>query len=444
MKSSLALFSIFLCSIPAAIAQTQPPFIGMGDSLGEGVQSANAFSISQPRTYLNLVAAQMNAPFQQPLLSTGLWAFIGDVKGRSRLNSSAVPVDLAVSGATLNDVLNTTASATPATETDLVLAPYYGLSQIQIVEQQKPAFVICWAGTDDLIGEVVNYASVNAASATPLPVFTAEYAELLSRLKATGAKVVVGNIPDLTKIAFLFDNDDLTKYTGTNYNLPAGSFTTLPVMILLKLGTLSAGALQNPAYVLSAGQITAIQQQIQEYNAVIKSTAANYGFPMVDAYSLLDAFAANPVTVEGITLSNHYNGGYFSLDGVHPSNFGHAVFANVFIAAANAAYGMNIPPIPGAALLSIFNNDPFVDFGGNGVVHGRPFTGLLETLGPFLGISGGPRHPTATAATAPAHKLDAAEFMRQYRAAKGLNTSAPWTNADVARAVSDMLSLRVH
>lgn len=417
--------------------------MGMGDSLGEGVQSANAFTQSQPSTYLNLVARQMNVSFPQPLLTTSLTAFIGDVKGRSRVSPSTAPADLAVSGATLSDVLTATASSTPATETDLVLAPYLGLSQIQIVEQQKPAFVICWAGTDDLIDEVLNYSSLNNPNPTPLPQFTAEYGELLSRLKATGAKVVVGNIPDLTKMAFLFDNNDLTKYTGTNYNLPAGSFTTLPTMLLLKLGVFNASILQNPAYVLSASQITALQLQIQQYNGVIASTAASYGFPVVDAYALLDYYANTPMVVGGVALSNHYNGGYFSLDGVHPSNFGHAAFANVFIKTADAAYGMHIPPISNSALVTLFNNDPFIDFGGNGVVHGRPFTGFLETLGPFLGISGGPTHGAATSRMAPApKKLDPAEFMRLYRAAKGANPSAPWTKADVASAVSDLLGLK--
>ena len=40
-----------------------PPLIGLGDSIGEGVQSADANSATQPNTYLALIAAQMGDPF---------------------------------------------------------------------------------------------------------------------------------------------------------------------------------------------------------------------------------------------------------------------------------------------------------------------------------------------------------------------------------------------
>lgn len=423
------IFGILLAaSLASASAQTRPPFIGMGDSLGEGVQSANASWYTQPNSYLARFARQMNAPLQLPLLSTSPIAFIGVPKGRARLNAAAIPDNLAVSGATLSDILHATPSPTPTTETDFVLAPFYGFSQIEIVEQRQPAFVICWGGTDDLIDEVLTFNHLDTATATPLPLFTAEYTELLSRLKATGANVVVGNIPDLTKMAFLFDNDDLTRYTGIDYHLPAGSYTTLATMVLLKLGVYDASVLQSPAYVLSPSRITALQQQIQQYNAVIQSVAAAYQFPVVDAYALLDNFSAHPLTIGGVTLTNRFNGGYFSLDGVHPSNFANAILANAFIGAANSAYSMNIPAISSLGLLATLLTDPFVDFNGDGVVRGRPYTGLLETLGPSLGISGNAGKTSVA---------DKAQFMRLYRQTKGLDPSGAWTNADVIRAVAD-------
>jgi phospholipase/lecithinase/hemolysin len=419
----------------SALAQS-PPLVGIGDSLGEGVQSANAFEESQPNTYLNRVAHQMGAPFAQPLLSTSLFASIFTDSGRSRISVTTDPVDLAVSGATTENVLTATASTgTPSTEADLVLAPYYGMSQIQIVEQVKPAMVVAWVGNDDLISEILSYDALGSQSGvTPLATFTSEYQELVSRLQATGAKVVMSNVPDLTKMAYLFDNNDLTRYTGTNYNLPDGTVTSLPTMILLQLGILDGSILQNPNYVLTSAQITAIQQQIQQYNQVIGETAGAAGFPVVNAYAVLNNFIANPITIEGITITTHYNGGAFSLDGVHPSDTGHAIFANAFIAAANKAYGLSIPAISNSELVSIFNADPFIDFGGNGVVAGRPGTGLLETLGPFLGLSGGKAGPRA--------KATAAGFMRQYYLAKGQNPSQAFTKQDVINAVKEMLGLR--
>ncbi len=416
-----------------AAAQTQTPLIGIGDSLGEGVQSANAFRESQPNTYLNRFAQQMAVPFQQPLLSTSLLASIFSDSGRSRIDPTAVPVDLAVSGATLDNVLTSTASQTPSTEYDLVLPPYFGLSEIQIVEQVKPGMVIAWMGTDDLISEVLNFSTLNQPDPTPLPQFTSEYQELMSRLKATEAKVVVGTIPDLTKIAYLVDNATLTRYTGTDYNFPAGYRTTLPTMLLLDLGVFGPDILQNPAYVFTPTGLATLQTQIQTYNQVIKTAAASAGFPVVDAYAIIDDFASNPITIEGVTLTNTFNGGAFSLDGVHPSDTGHALFANEFIKAANTAYNLNIPLISHGGLVSILNNDPFVDFSGTGVVPGRPFTGLLETLAPFFGLSGSGSRAKPVSPDA---------FMREFRQAKGIDQNTPWTNADVIAAVSEMFGIK--
>jgi phospholipase/lecithinase/hemolysin len=424
-------------TLGASAASAQPPaLVGIGDSLGEGVQSANAFKESQPNSYLNRVAHQMGVPFGQPLLSTSLFASVFSDTGRSRISPDSAPQDLAVSGATTGNVLTATASqGTPSTEADLVLPPYFGMSQMQIVEQLTPDLVVAWVGNDDLISEVLTYDALGSqAGVTLLATFTSEYRELVSRLKATGAKVVMSNIPDLTKIAFLFDNADLTRYTGTNYNLPSGYVTSLPTMLLLELGVFDGSILQNSNYVLTPAQLTAIQQQVQQYNEVIEETATAAGFPVVNAYAVFDDLIENPVTIEGITITTHYNGGAFSLDGVHPSDTGHAIFADVFIAAANKAYGLGIAPISDGELVQIFNADPFIDFGGNGIVPGRPFTGLLETLGPFLGLSGSKSGPTP----APT----AAEFMRRYYSAKGQNPTQPFSNQDVINAVKDMLGLR--
>jgi GDSL-like Lipase/Acylhydrolase len=422
---------ILVIATGSALAQT-PPLIGMGDSLGEGVQSLNAFAESQPNTYLNRVATQMGVPFALPLLTTSPKANVYSDSGRSRISLTTDPADLAFSGATTEDVLTSVANTgTPATEQDLILPPYYGMSQMQIVEQVKPKMVIAWVGNDDLISEILAYNDMGSQSGvTPLATFASEYKELVSRLKATGATVVMSNIPDLTKVAWLFDNDDLTRYTGTNYNLPAGYVTAFETMVMLKLGVLPGSVLSDPSYVLSPAQLTAIEQQVQVYNKVIADTANAAGFPVVDAYSVFESIIANPITIEGITINTHYNGGAFSLDGIHPSDTGYAIFANAFINAANKGYGLSIPLVSKTQFVQIFNADPYIDFGGNGVVAGRPYTGLLESLGPSLGLSGGQGGPTNT--------VTAAEFMRQYSLLKGQIPNPAFTSQDVIAAVEDM------
>ncbi len=90
----------------------------------------------------------------------------------------------------------------------------------------------------------------------------------------------------------------------------------------------------------------------------------------------------------GVPLSPRYLGGLFSLDGVHPSNIGHALIANEFLSALRKRYGWGAPLLTKNMLDSIAADDPFVDLDGDGRVRGRPFAGALETLGPTLGISG--------------------------------------------------------
>jgi len=76
------------------------------------------------------------------LLSTSPYAFIYSDTGRARISPDTPPADLAVSGATTAEVLNAVASTgTPTAEADLVLPPYFVMSQIQIVEQIRPGIV---------------------------------------------------------------------------------------------------------------------------------------------------------------------------------------------------------------------------------------------------------------------------------------------------------------
>lgn len=410
--------------------------VGLGDSLTEGVQSANSSVVSQPRSYLTLFAGQSGDVFTLPLIGSGPLGNVEITIDRSRLKPMAPATNLAVSGATTEDVLASVATPGGPSEIDLVLPPYYGLSQIQIAQQLHPQTIVCWIGANDLIGYVEDFNHLDDPSFTPLTTFTSEFQTLISDLQATGAQVVIGNIPDLTKIAYLFDNTLLQRYAGSQYSLPPGYYTTLPTAILLRLGIYGADKLTNPAYVLSPDQITNIQQQVQTYNQVISQAAAAAGYPLADAYSLLESLAANPIVVDGATITPTFNGGGFSLDGIHPSDFGHALFANLFIQAYNAGYSANVPVLSPATLTAIAKSDPFIDWNGNGVVRGRPFTGLLESIGPFVGISGDltDRPPAGQSAAAPTPSDASAAvkgIMRLYYQSKGMNPDTPFNNSDV-------------
>src|SRR6266480_3642344 len=127
-KRSVALVVILLLTLSTApAASAQVPFVGMGDSIGEGVQSGDASESTQPFNFLNLIALRLGTSFPLPLIRTGIFGIVGDTSSRSRINPNVAGLDLAVSGADVSSILRDRADATsPAlinSETDLVLFP---------------------------------------------------------------------------------------------------------------------------------------------------------------------------------------------------------------------------------------------------------------------------------------------------------------------------------
>jgi hypothetical protein len=184
--------------------------------------------------------------------------------------------------------------------------------------------------------------------------------------------------------------------------------------LLLRLGIVGPGILTIPNWVLSPTEIATIQQRIVDMNDVIQTEASSRGFAVADVYSAFEYLAANPPVIGGVTLSQRYLGGVFSLDGVHPSNIGQAIMANIFLERFNAHYGTSFPLFSPAELGVIAALDPFVDRNGNGMVAGRPLAGLLETLGPVLGVSGDDES-AGSGATASNRAGRAAAFLAEYR-----------------------------
>ena len=441
MRKLLLAFCLLVAVATAGFAQST--MMGMGDSLGEGVQSYNAWYETQANGYLSYIAKQAGASFRLPLIKSDSKGIAGVAnRHRQRIDATSIPSNLAVNGAKVTDVLGDVAGTNPRREVDLVLPPYYGLSQIEIVEQVKPKLVYLWIGNNDVIDYVLDWKHLNQPHGTPISTFTNQYYQLITRLKNAGVAAVLGNIPDVTKIAFLVDNDTLTSYTGTNYNLPVGYYTTLPTLISLKLGNLDASVLQDPNYVLSPDRLAFIRTQIQMYNDVITNAAASAGYAIADTADIFNQFAESPVVIGDVVLTNKFNGGAFSLDGVHPSNVGYATLAKAFIQAANFKFDTGIPQITLDQMIDIVNVDPFVDRNGNGVVAGRPNTGLLESLYVELGFSGDTNDLNVSAPIAAPKKADPNAFMRIYFAGIGKNPNTPWTRADLSDALDVIFGVR--
>jgi len=434
---ALALTLVILV-VPAsrtATGQTSSPlFVGMGDSIGEGVQSADANLFTQGFSFPNLIAWRMSAPFPIPLIRTNPFASLASIQGRPRIDPTVKTLNLAVSGADTESLLNDAATATDVSqitsETDLVLFPRLG-SQMQVAEQLRPARVACWIGNNDALGAVLAFDHLDASQLTPVADFMAHFTEIADRLQAMGSKVVFGNIPDVTRIAFLVDSADLIRFLGSDFGLPSDSRTSLIAMVLVMVGLDDGSIFSNPDFVLDAQELQTISAHVNALNDVINDVAAAHGMAVADIHAAFDALAANPPVIAGVPLTNRFLGGVFSLDGVHPSNIMQAIIANIFIDQFNAHYGTNTAPIDDDTLLFLFLTDPFVDKNGDGRVTGRPGAGLVETLSALLGFSGDPNDfgPPAlsssasllqtTGRRAAMNKTAATNFLNEYQRQTG-------------------------
>lgn len=385
---------LVVLALSGALAWGQPvsrPMLGMGDSIGAGVQSGDASLHTQVSSYLHLIAKQRGVSYRLPWVDSSATGFVDRFETRRRIFPNRVPDNLAVSGADTLDVLSDSADATTPeaidSETDLMLFPLQG-SQLDIVEAASPGLVVCWIGSNDVLGAVTSFDQLDASQMTPVSVFQDRFGELAARLGALGTPVVFGNIPDVTDIAFLLDREDLVRLTGSDFGLPEGSYTSLVEGFLLRLGLDNGTLLRLPGWVLDAGEVAEIRERVDALNAVIATEAAAIGMPVVDVNALFAEIAARPPEIGGVTLTPRFLGGLFTLDGVHPGDLAHAVVANAFILKINAAFGESIPLLRQEALLEILLTDPFVDKDGDGIVRGRPFTSALESVAVVLGVSG--------------------------------------------------------
>jgi lysophospholipase L1-like esterase len=419
------------------VAQFPPQFVGLGDSIGEGVQSADGNERTQPNTYLNLIAQQMGVPFALPLIQSGPLGVVGSTLERSRVDLSVMTPNLAVSGATTGSILTDMPSSPITSEVSLVLTPYTG-TQITIAQQLKGPLTVCWIGSNDALGAILSFNDLNGTQLTSQSQFLANFQQIVAGLTTWGGKVMFINVPDATLVGFMMNNQDLITFLGNDYGLPDGSLTSAIAMLLVKLGINDGSIISDPNWVLDPSEIQNIENAVTGYNQTIAQITSQAGVGLVDAYTLFNDVVSNPPVFGNVTLTNRLNGGLFSLDGVHPSNIGHALVANYVMDATNAFYNMSIPVIGEKDLATITKDDPFVAVTGGLVVRGRPYAGLLETLGPHLGLSGdkteAPMRPGVDKSLGP-------KFMRAYFQATGQDPNRSWTQDDAIRALAHIFGI---
>ena len=381
-----------LAAVQAAQAKNAGNFsntVFLGDSLTAGYQSGSLLDTQQVHGWAPVVAKQAGFNIIQPLIaypgapnvlqlvSVGPPPVITTAPGTTtgRDNFATQVTDLAVPGALLNDVMNTVPLVNPAPGqqqlNQLVLGfPGLGygqaLSQLGQAIQAQPTTIFLWIGNNDaLIADITGTPS----SMTSVANFTTQYTALMTQLTTmTPAHLVIGNIPDVTAVPYLTPAAlvlaEVSAQSGLPTSVLSGILGIVPGDLVNPTGTaqiplILAGQQKGPitdAGVLSAAEVVTVQAQVTAFNQVIAQQAQAAGATLVDINVLFKQVTASGLTINGYTGTVAFLGGFFALDGIHPTNTGYAVVANTYIDTMNSKIGTKIPDV---ALGSVAAADPY-------------------------------------------------------------------------------------
>ena len=257
---------------------------------------------------------------------------------------------------------------------------------------QQPTFFMLWLGDNDALTSAL---AGTDRMLTPADTFAKYYPMATGALLASGKKPkgVVATIPDVTSIPFFttiskqlpWNGVPLTaalaaqlnalytmqghpeivwkeglnpfvykKEDGTLAQMQAGDLflLTLPTDSIKCRGMGIVDTTKHPIpyvypipgkFVLDNAEQANIKARIEQYNQVIKGTAAAQNLAVADMNAYLKYFASGMV-FDGIKVSTTFvSGGLFSTDGVHLNPRGCSIAANYFIDAINTKFGSNIP-----------------------------------------------------------------------------------------------------
>lgn len=269
------------------------------------------------------------------------------------------------------------------------------LDQVAMLE---PEYVILWIGNNDVLSYLITGGNDVITEGTK---FQDELDRVIARLRAdTDAEIVMANVPVNPKflayacalggvaedggafvggVPMLFDPNTLEAidFGGGDYEpleidgTPARLLLTAAAAYIqtgagipsgleqAKLDLLEESGVTLPStYTSISGDLflnddeeTAIETNVVVFNGIIESAAVAAGIPLLDVYDLFDSDTfetgeyAGVATLDYVLKPGAQDTTIFSLDGVHPSNLGHAIVANAFIKKMNEELHLSITEI---------------------------------------------------------------------------------------------------
>jgi hypothetical protein len=299
--------------------------------------------------------------------------------------------NLAVPGARVQDVFDTTHYAAPPRDTFFTIVQRARGSLARQIATQldpPPTFVLFEFGSSELLGPALNGTTVGL---TTVAAFADSFRLALDTLSALlpNVEMAVVNVPDVTQLPFfttisnrqldrygqpivdangkpklllgpLFDSSGKPLPLAANdqvllsarsailsgFGYPIGSY----VYITPTDSVQGNGSGLSDAQVLSNAEVLTLQEHVSKFNAVIDTASRSVTNPHDFAIVDLDGFlrrAKNPgIELRRVVYTTRFvTGGLISLDGLHPNDLCHALLCNEVIRAVNARFGSNIQPL---------------------------------------------------------------------------------------------------
>ncbi len=369
-------------------------FVSIGTSISMGWQSDGVTGTAQAQGWTSqlarLAGRQQSAPLiASPGCRSPLMAPLGSGVRLSGEGAGANPLTLSCAlnedGITLpaqnvsivaartSDVVN----ATPESKAGTEYGPMYtrvlqpGTTQLQAALAQKPKFISVELGGNEVLGARSGLA-VPGLTMVPVaawrPVFT-QIADAVAGEVKRG--ILVGLVDDVAAFPsfrrgselwadrFVLaalnvavnancDGDQNLHFVAVRIPTAVG---TAAVYRARGLGAFPFSCADIPGtqdYVLTPADASLINTQLAAMNAHIESEAERIGFAYMALNALYGRSDVKPTySTQALLGSPLPYGVYLSLDGIHPSEAGHAVLARAAARAINLRYRTTIPEIQG-------------------------------------------------------------------------------------------------
>ena len=380
-------------------------YVALGTSIGAGIQSGGINDSTQRQAYPYLLAVAMGLtpqqdwhypklnmpgcppPYDNILTSHRIAVVPGGCALRDPATTAPYENNLGIPSIRVAQLLDITRRDFVATDT-LGLAQFItgSVNPVDMMAAAHPTFVTLEIGANDVLGAATRGTTTLL---TPIDTFNLYFDRVADKVDATGAKVAVANVPNVTRIPQFTKGSTLfclktgacgipatAPFNSAGFSVAAncapaaaagvgdtyllGLNTTATIAGVLTAGGAAKLDCANDTAQVNAGagfgsagptinntEFATINTLVTAMNAHIAAQATARGWALVDLDGVLAANAASIPPIPNLATPLTLMGPLFSQDGVHPNAAGAKLVANAFRTAINATFsGASLAAIP--------------------------------------------------------------------------------------------------